>query len=84
MDRLTDRIYGWRTAAKKPIKNAELWQALLAAAERHRVKWTWVRGHAGQPENERADRLTSDAAMAAGRRMMSDHYRILVSLGGNL
>jgi ribonuclease HI len=57
---------GWRTADRKPVKNAELWQALLAATARHRIDWRWVRGHAGHPENERADRLASDAALAAG------------------
>lgn len=59
---------GWRTADKKPVKNVELWQALVAACERHRVEWQWVKGHAGLPGNERADRLASDAAVAAGRR----------------
>ena len=48
---------GWRTAAKKPVKNAELWQALQAALEPHDVNWHWVKGHAGHPENERADEL---------------------------
>ena len=48
---------GWRTAAKKPVKNAELWQKLDAAQARHQVIWQWVKGHAGQPENERADAL---------------------------
>ena len=48
---------GWRTAAKKPVKNAELWQRLDAAQARHHVTWEWVKGHAGHPENERADEL---------------------------
>jgi ribonuclease HI len=48
---------GWRTADKKPVKNAELWQRLEAAAARHQVTWEWVKGHAGHPENERADAL---------------------------
>ena len=48
---------GWKTAQKKPVKNAELWQALDAAAARHDVTWEWVKGHAGHPENERADEL---------------------------
>ena len=48
---------GWKTAAKKPVKNAELWQRLDAAAQRHDVTWEWVKGHAGHPENERADEL---------------------------
>ena len=53
---------GWRTADKKPVKNAELWQALLAAAASHVVEWRWVKGHAGHPENERADKLACAAA----------------------
>jgi ribonuclease HI len=69
MDGLTKWIHGWmkngwRTADKKPVKNAELWQELLAAAKPHRVEWVWVKGHAGHPGNERADKLASDAAMA--------------------
>ncbi len=48
---------GWRTADKKPVKNAELWQRLEAARTRHDVTWKWVKGHAGHPENERADEL---------------------------
>ncbi len=48
---------GWRTAAKKPVKNAELWQALQAALKPHDIDWHWVKGHAGHPENERADEL---------------------------
>ena len=72
MDGLTKWIKGWqrngcKTADKKPVKNAELWQALLAAAAPHRIDWKWVKGHAGHPDNERADRLASDAAVAAGR-----------------
>ncbi|MEL6946451.1 MAG: ribonuclease HI [Pseudomonadota bacterium] len=48
---------GWKTANKKPVKNAELWQALDEAVARHTVHWHWVKGHAGHPENERADEL---------------------------
>ena len=48
---------GWKTAAKKPVKNVELWQRLDAAQARHNVTWEWVKGHAGHPENERADAL---------------------------
>lgn len=50
---------GWKTAAKKPVKNADLWQALDAAAARHDVDWRWVKGHAGNPGNERADALAN-------------------------
>jgi len=55
---------GWRTADKKPVKNADLWQALLEATKRHTIEWQWVKGHAGHPENERADQLASAAAEA--------------------
>ena len=48
---------GWRTADKKPVKNMELWQQLDAATARHKVRWHWVKGHNGHPENERADLL---------------------------
>lgn len=48
---------GWKTAAKKPVKNKDLWQALEAACERHDITWKWVKGHAGDPGNERADAL---------------------------
>ncbi|KLN62304.1 ribonuclease H [Kiloniella spongiae] len=48
---------GWKTANKKPVKNAELWQDLVAALKPHDVEWRWVKGHAGHPENERADEL---------------------------
>lgn len=51
------RRNGWRTADRKPVKNAELWQALLEATAPHRIDWHWVKGHAGHPENERADAL---------------------------
>ena len=48
---------GWRTSAKKPVKNVELWQRLDSAQAQHQVTWEWVKGHAGHPENERADEL---------------------------
>ena len=48
---------GWKTAAKEPVKNADLWRALDEARDRHQVKWLWVRGHSGHVENERADEL---------------------------
>mgnify|MGYP001806263179 CR=1 FL=1 len=48
---------GWKTADKKPVKNDDLWQRLDQACARHRITWQWVRGHAGHPENERADQL---------------------------
>jgi ribonuclease HI len=51
---------GWRTSAKQPVKNVELWQRLDAARQRHEVDWHWVRGHAGHIENERADELARE------------------------
>ena len=50
---------GWKTAAKKPVKNVDLWQRLSSALEKHEVEWQWVRGHTGHPENERADELAN-------------------------
>ena len=52
---------GWRNANKKPVKNIDLWQRLEAAVESHEIRWTWVRGHTGHPENERADELARNA-----------------------
>ncbi len=48
---------GWKTADRKPVKNEDLWRRLDAAAQRHTIRWDWVKGHAGHPENERADEL---------------------------
>ena len=56
---------GWINASRQPVANADLWRDLLAAAARHRIEWVWVRGHSGHAENERADRLASDAALSA-------------------
>ncbi|MDA1132431.1 MAG: ribonuclease HI [Proteobacteria bacterium] len=56
---------GWRTAAKKPVANVDLWQRLEAAVAGHDVSWHWIRGHNGHPENERADALAGAAARAA-------------------
>lgn len=52
---------GWRTAAKQPVKNADLWRRLDAVASRHRITWHWVKGHAGHAENERVDALANQA-----------------------
>ncbi len=62
---------GWRTADKKPVKNADLWQELLQAASTHQVRWQWVKGHAGHPGNERADRLACDAAAQFGSKRVA-------------
>jgi ribonuclease HI len=65
---------GWLTAAKQPVKNADLWRRLAEAVRRHDVRWHWVKGHAGHPENERADRLAArglvEAVAAAGSPVM--------------
>ncbi len=50
---------GWKTADKKPVKNQDLWQQLIAAIKPHQITWHWVKGHAGNPENERCDELTN-------------------------
>ena len=50
---------GWQTAAKKPVKNQDLWQALDQLAQTHQIDWRWVKGHSGHPENERADQLAN-------------------------
>ena len=53
---------GWMNASKKPVRNADLWHDLIEAAAPHTITWEWVKGHNGHPENERVDRLASDAA----------------------
>lgn len=61
---------GWKTADKQPVKNEDLWRALDEEAARHKVQWLWVKGHAGHPENERADalaRLGVEATRKAGQ-----------------
>ncbi len=52
---------GWKTASRKPVKNIDLWQRLDAAASRHHIRWHWVKGHSGHPENELADQLANRA-----------------------
>lgn len=59
------RANGWRTAGKQAVKNQDLWQRLAAACDRHAVRWQWVKGHSGHPENERVDQ----AARAAAERI---------------
>ena len=56
---------GWRTSDKKPVKNVELWQALDAEMQRHAIQWVWVKGHAGDPGNERADALANAGVLKA-------------------
>ena len=57
---------GWRTADKKPVKNVDLWMQLDEAAREHKVEWHWVKGHAGHPENERADALANKGIELGG------------------
>ena len=70
IDGMTKWIHGWQkrgwiNASKKPVRNADLWHELIEAAKAHEIEWIWVRGHSGHVENERVDRLASDAADAA-------------------
>lgn len=70
IDGMTKWVHGWKkrgwtNASKKPVRNADLWHELIAAAGVHQVEWQWVRGHSGHPENERVDRLASDQAETA-------------------
>ena len=58
---------GWKNASKQPVSNIDLWHDLIEATARHQVEWIWVKGHNGHPENERADRLASDAAEAIAK-----------------
>jgi ribonuclease HI len=58
------RANGWRTADRKPVKNQDLWERLVAAAAPHTVQWRWTRGHAGHPENEKVDKLAREEALA--------------------
>ncbi len=60
---------GWRTANGKPVKNQDLWQLLDELSQQHHVEWNWVRGHAGHPENERADALANMGVLQAGKEM---------------
>jgi ribonuclease HI len=57
---------GWKTASKQPVKNIEYWQSLDREVARHQVCWTWVKGHSGHPENERADQLANEQASRFG------------------
>lgn len=72
IDGITKWVHGWKkkgwiNASRQPVRNADLWHDLIDAAQPHNVEWVWVKGHDGHAENERADKLASDAALAAGR-----------------
>jgi ribonuclease HI len=63
---------GWRTADKKPVKNQDLWERLDAATRPHRIDWAWTKGHAGDPDNERADRLARQGVQLAAGGAVAD------------
>jgi ribonuclease HI len=70
IDGITKWVHGWKkkgwiNSSKQPVRNADLWHDLIEASGRHKVQWEWVRGHNGHVENERVDKLASDAAKAA-------------------
>jgi ribonuclease HI len=70
IDGITKWVHGWQkkgwiNASKQPVRNADLWHELIEAINRHEIDWQWVRGHDGHVENERVDKLASDAALAA-------------------
>ena len=72
IDGMTKWIHGWKrngwiNASKQPVRNADLWHDLIEAAQRHTIRWEWVKGHNGHPENDRVDKLASDAALAVGK-----------------
>jgi ribonuclease HI len=72
IDGMTKWIHGWQkkgwiSSSRKPVRNEDLWHELIEAAARHRITWQWVKGHDGHVENERVDKLASDAASAVGR-----------------
>lgn len=63
---------GWKSASKKPVRNSDLWHKLIAACGEHDIEWQWVKGHDGNPGNERADILASDAAIAIMNALEED------------
>ncbi|TCD06215.1 ribonuclease HI [Erythrobacteraceae bacterium CFH 75059] len=70
VDGITKWVHGWKkrgwiSASRKPVRNADLWHELIAAAAPHQIEWVWVRGHAGHPENERVDQIASRQAEQA-------------------
>ncbi|HEX9542791.1 MAG TPA: ribonuclease HI [Streptosporangiaceae bacterium] len=65
---------GWMTREKKPVKNSDLWMRLDSAAQKHQVRWFWVKGHAGHPENERADELACRGAKEAAAQVIDGEW----------
>ena len=77
IDGITKWVHGWQkngwiNASKKPVRNADLWHELIAAAAPHKIAWEWVKGHDGHPENERADQLACAAARGAARTLSAN------------
>lgn len=71
IDGITKWVHGWKkkgwiNSSRQPVRNSDLWHDLIEAALPHSIDWVWVKGHDGHPENERADKLASDAALRAG------------------
>ena len=64
------KVRGWRTAAKKPVKNEDLWRALDKAVASHTINWHWVKGHSGHPGNERADQLANEGIKQLGQSIL--------------
>ncbi|WP_206241542.1 ribonuclease HI [Novosphingobium terrae] len=73
IDGITKWVFGWQkkgwvNAKKEPVANEDLWREMLIVAKPHKIDWQWVKGHAGHAENERVDKLASDAAVAVGKK----------------
>jgi len=64
----------WKTASGKPVKNQDLWQRLHTASQRHRIDWYWVKGHAGNPDNERVDQLARTAALSMANTLANRSF----------
>lgn len=70
---------GWKTADKQPVKNEDLWRALDAQALKHKIHWRWVKGHAGNPDNELCDQLATAAIAEVKRRFSTSELRVLLA-----
>jgi ribonuclease HI len=73
------RTNGWRTKARKSVKNEDLWRALDVATARHRVKWNWLRGHAGHDDNERCDQLANEAINQVKRSFSPEQLKVALT-----
>jgi ribonuclease HI len=70
---------GWKTKSKKPVKNADLWRALDSAASKHKIKWHWLKGHAGHAGNERCDQLASEEIANIKKKFNSEQLKSLLA-----